>query len=32
VFVFGDQDTTLDNERLVIDAMRRSVGLAITHE
>jgi shikimate dehydrogenase len=32
VFVSGDQDTTLDNERLVIDAMRRSVGLAITHE
>jgi shikimate dehydrogenase len=32
VFVSGDQDTTLDNERLVIEAMRRSVGLAITRE
>jgi shikimate dehydrogenase len=32
VFVSGDQDTKLDNERLVIDAMRRSVGLAIAHE
>jgi shikimate dehydrogenase len=32
VFVSGDQDTKLDNERLVIDAMRRSVGLAVAHE
>ena len=27
VFVSGDQDTTLDNERDVVDAMRTSVGL-----
>lgn len=32
VFVSGDQDTKLDNERRVIDAMRHSVGLTITHE
>lgn len=31
VFVSGDQDTELDNEPRVIDAMRRSVGLT-THE